>query len=185
MIIDAHTHFTTAPLELPAYRGRQITDLGKPTRAKLQISDEQLERSMQGQFKRMQESGIDRLLFSPQASGYGPSLRFATHKPLLDRGLQRPHRPGRQTLAGQDFTRLPTAAVPGRRPQGMGRRAGTLRERAGVRELQCQSRRRRRPRTADAVPSNRVVVSAVGKNGGAGCAVHHSRQRVRSIRRCT
>ena len=27
MIIDAHTHFTTAPLELQAYRGRQITDL--------------------------------------------------------------------------------------------------------------------------------------------------------------
>jgi 4-oxalmesaconate hydratase len=71
MIIDAHTHFTTAPLELQAYRGRQITDLGKPTRAKLQISDEQLERSMQGQFKRMQESGIDRLLFSPQASAMG------------------------------------------------------------------------------------------------------------------
>ena len=71
MIIDAHTHFTTAPLELQAYRGRQITDLGKPTRAKLQISDEQLQRSMQGQFKRMQESGIDRLLFSPQASAMG------------------------------------------------------------------------------------------------------------------
>jgi len=44
MIIDAHTHYTTAPLQLQAYRGRQITDLGKPVRAKLQISDEQLER---------------------------------------------------------------------------------------------------------------------------------------------
>jgi 4-oxalmesaconate hydratase len=71
MIIDAHTHFTTAPLQLQAYRGRQITDLGKPTRAKLQISDEQLARSMEGQFKRMQETGIDRLLFSPQASAMG------------------------------------------------------------------------------------------------------------------
>ena len=59
MIIDAHTHYTTAPAELQAYRGRQITDLGKPARAKLQISDEQLERSMQGQFKRMKDSGID------------------------------------------------------------------------------------------------------------------------------
>ena len=71
MIIDAHAHYTTAPAELQAYRGRQITDLGKPSRAKLQISDEQLERSMQGQFKRMKESGIDRLLFSPQASAMG------------------------------------------------------------------------------------------------------------------
>ena len=71
MIIDAHTHYTTAPLQLLAYRGRQITDLGKPVKAKLQISDEQLERSMEGQFKRMKESGIDRLLFSPQASAMG------------------------------------------------------------------------------------------------------------------
>ena len=81
MIIDAHTHYTTAPLELQAYRGRQITDLGKPAKAKLQISDEQLERSMQGQFKRMQESGIDRLLFSPQASAMGH--HFGT--PLVSR----------------------------------------------------------------------------------------------------
>ena len=40
-------------------------------KAKLQISDEELERSMQGQFKRMKESGIDRLLFSPQARRMG------------------------------------------------------------------------------------------------------------------
>src|SRR5919108_3490403 len=71
MIIDAHTHYTTAPLELQAYRGRQITDLARPVRAKLQVSDEELERSMQGQFKRMKDSGIDRLLFSPQASAMG------------------------------------------------------------------------------------------------------------------
>src|SRR5215472_5927090 len=71
MIIDCHTHYTTAPLELQAYRGRQITDLGKPVKAKLQISDEELERSMQNQFKRMKDSGIHRLLFSPQASAMG------------------------------------------------------------------------------------------------------------------
>jgi 4-oxalmesaconate hydratase len=71
MIIDAHTHYTTAPPELQAYRGSQITNLGKPIRAKLGISDEQLERSMRGQFKRMEESGIHRLLFSPQASAMG------------------------------------------------------------------------------------------------------------------
>jgi 4-oxalmesaconate hydratase len=71
MIIDAHAHYTTAPAELQAYRGRQITNLAKPTRARLQISDEQLERSMRNQFKRMQDTGIDRLLFSPQASAMG------------------------------------------------------------------------------------------------------------------
>ena len=71
MIIDAHTHYTTAPAQLQAYRGQQITHLGKPIPAKLQISDEILARSMEGQFKRMKESGIDRLLFSPQASAMG------------------------------------------------------------------------------------------------------------------
>src|SRR5215470_10222182 len=71
MIIDCHTHYTTAPLELQAYRGRQFTVLGKPVKAKLQISEEELERSMQNQFKRMKDSGIDRLLFSPQASAMG------------------------------------------------------------------------------------------------------------------
>ena len=139
MIIDAHTHFTTAPLELQAYRGRQITDLGKPTRAKLQISDEQLERSMQGQFKRMQESGIDRLLFSPQASAmghhFGPPIvsRYWTEacNDLIARVAT--------TLAGQDLTRLPTTAIAWRRPQGMGRRIGPLCEGPRLRGLQRQS----------------------------------------------
>ena len=40
MIIDAHTHFTTAPPQLQAYRGQQITNLAKPIKAKLQVSDE-------------------------------------------------------------------------------------------------------------------------------------------------
>ena len=71
MIIDAHTHYTTAPAQLQAYRGQQITNLGKPVKARLQISDEQIASSMAGQFKRMQESGIDRLMFSPQASAMG------------------------------------------------------------------------------------------------------------------
>ena len=71
MIIDAHAHYTTAPPELQAYRGRQIMNLRNPARPRLQVSDEQLERSMRNQFKRMQDSGIDRLLFSPQASAMG------------------------------------------------------------------------------------------------------------------
>ena len=64
MIIDAHAHYTSAPPELQAYRGRQIMNLLKPARPRLQVSDEQLERSMRNQFKRMQDSGIDRLLSS-------------------------------------------------------------------------------------------------------------------------
>ena len=30
MIIDAHTHYTTAPAQLQAYRGQQITNLARP-----------------------------------------------------------------------------------------------------------------------------------------------------------
>ena len=44
MIIDSHTHFTTAPAQLQAYRGQQITNLAKPVRAKLTISDEEVAR---------------------------------------------------------------------------------------------------------------------------------------------
>lgn len=71
MIIDAHNHFTTAPAQLQAYRGQQVTNMAKPMRAKLAIGDEELARSMQGQLKRMAENGIDRLLFSPQAGAMG------------------------------------------------------------------------------------------------------------------
>ena len=74
MIIDAHTHYTTAPAALQAYRGQQISNLAKPISAKLQIADEELARSMAGQFKRMEETGIDRLLFSPQASRWDITL---------------------------------------------------------------------------------------------------------------
>ena len=57
MIIDSHTHFTTAPAQLQAYRGQQITNLAKPVRAKLTISDEDVARSMEGQLKRMAGRG--------------------------------------------------------------------------------------------------------------------------------
>src|SRR5262249_42762451 len=113
MIIDAHAHYTTAPPELQAYRGRQIMNLAKPPQARLQVSDEQLERSMRNQFKRMQDTGIDRLLFSPQASAMGHHFgselvsrywteacndliariaRLVPHKPSPERQL--PHSPG-------------------------------------------------------------------------------------------
>ena len=57
----------TTPLEFTAaaLAGARV---GAPDRA---LRDEVLARSMEGQFKRMKESGIDRLLFSPQASAMG------------------------------------------------------------------------------------------------------------------
>ena len=71
MIIDAHAHYTTAPAKLQSFRARQIINQGRPSPAKLNVSDEELEQSMRSQFKRMADTGIDRLLFSPQASAMG------------------------------------------------------------------------------------------------------------------
>ncbi|PIB70269.1 amidohydrolase family protein [Pseudomonas sp. 2995-3] len=71
MIIDIHAHYTKAPPELDAYRGQQITRLNRPTKGLLVISDDQIRESLTGNIRQMQERGIDRLMFSPRASGMG------------------------------------------------------------------------------------------------------------------
>ena len=71
MIIDAHAHYTSAPPQLQAYRGRQISTFARPAKGRIQISDDELEQSVQGQINRMDDWGIDRLMFSPQASAMG------------------------------------------------------------------------------------------------------------------
>ena len=81
MIIDAHAHYTSAPPQLQAYRGTQITNYARPAKGRLQVSDEQLEQSVGGQVGRMDEWGIDRLMFSPQATAMGH--QFGT--PLISR----------------------------------------------------------------------------------------------------
>jgi 4-oxalmesaconate hydratase len=81
LIIDAHAHYTSAPPQLQAFRGRQISAYARPNKGRLQISDEQLEASVKGQVERMDEWGIDRLMFSPQASAMGH--QFGT--PLISR----------------------------------------------------------------------------------------------------
>ena len=79
MIIDAHAHYTSAPPQLQAYRGRQISTYARPAKARLQISDDELAHSLQGQFKRMDDWGIDRLMFSPQASAMGHQFGSDLH----------------------------------------------------------------------------------------------------------
>ena len=72
MIIDVHGHYTTAPAELAAYRGRQITQMGAPTKGALNISDDQIRKSIEtGQLKQQRERGTDVTIFSPQAAGMG------------------------------------------------------------------------------------------------------------------
>jgi 4-oxalmesaconate hydratase len=71
MIVDIHAHYTSAPPELNAFRGRQVSEMNRPTKGRLRISDEDIEKSLQGHFRQMRERGIDKLIFSPRASGMG------------------------------------------------------------------------------------------------------------------
>src|SRR5471030_244927 len=72
MIIDAHGHYTTAPQGLRAFRGLQISQMARPSRAALKISDDEIGASLeQGQLRLLDERGIDLMLFSPMASAMG------------------------------------------------------------------------------------------------------------------
>ncbi len=78
MIIDVHAHYTQAPPRLDAYRGRQVSSLNKPGKGSLNISDDEIIASLQGNIRQMKDRAIDRLMFSPRASGmgheFGPEL---------------------------------------------------------------------------------------------------------------
>ena len=116
MIIDAHAHYTSAPPELQAYRGRQIMNLRQPPRPRLRSARSSSSRSMRNQFKRMQDTGIDRLLFSPQASAmghhFGPELvsRYWTEA-CNDLIAYWP------SLSGQSVTGVPASSVTGVSPK--------------------------------------------------------------------
>jgi 4-oxalmesaconate hydratase len=74
MIIDCHGHYTTAPGALDAWRKLQVASLDNPTqaptKAALQISDDQIRESLESAQLRIQrERGTDRVFFSPRASG--------------------------------------------------------------------------------------------------------------------
>jgi 4-oxalmesaconate hydratase len=69
MIIDVHAHYTQAPPQLDAYRGRQMSALNKPVKGKLSLSDEVIAQSLKGNLAQMQERGITHMMFSPRASG--------------------------------------------------------------------------------------------------------------------
>jgi len=72
MIIDAHGHYTTVPAGLRVFRALQISQMGKPVKAAVNISDDEIRASLEkGQLKLLDERGIDVMLFSPMASAMG------------------------------------------------------------------------------------------------------------------
>jgi 4-oxalmesaconate hydratase len=72
MIIDAHGHYTTVPAEMRIFRALQISNMGRPKKGAVKISDDQIRASLEtGQLKLLDERGIDVMLFSPMASAMG------------------------------------------------------------------------------------------------------------------
>jgi len=72
MVIDAHGHYTTVPSGLRVFRALQISNMGRPTKGALAISDDEIRASLEkGQIRLLDERGIDVMLFSPMASAMG------------------------------------------------------------------------------------------------------------------
>ena len=72
MIIDAHGHYTTVPAGLRVFRALQISNMGRPSRGAISISDDEIRASLEkGQIRLLNERGIDLMIFSPMASAMG------------------------------------------------------------------------------------------------------------------
>ena len=79
MIIDCHGHYTTVPPGMRIFRALQISNMGRPAKGKVAISDDEIRSSLeQGQIRLLDERGIDLMLFSPTASAMGHHFGSAT-----------------------------------------------------------------------------------------------------------
>ncbi|MBX6748714.1 MAG: amidohydrolase [Micromonosporaceae bacterium] len=74
MIIDVHGHYTMAPPQLDAYRGRQLSSLNRPQRKPLAVNRDAVAQSLQEPLRQMDERGIDVVLMSPRAAGMGHDI---------------------------------------------------------------------------------------------------------------
>lgn len=72
MIIDCHGHYTTVPPAMRVFRALQISNMGRPKKSAIAISDDQIRASLdQSQIRLLDERSIDVMLFSPMASAMG------------------------------------------------------------------------------------------------------------------
>jgi len=71
MIVDVHGHFTQAPLKLHAFRAAQIARQNRPSKPDPQISDDEIREALEANMAQMDARGIDKVMFSPQASAMG------------------------------------------------------------------------------------------------------------------
>jgi 4-oxalmesaconate hydratase len=79
MIIDSHGHYTTVPPGMRVFRALQISNMGRPTKGAVAVSDDEIRSSLEkGQIRLLDERGIDVMLFSPMASAMGHHFGNAT-----------------------------------------------------------------------------------------------------------
>jgi len=72
MIIDCHGHYTTVPPGVRVFRALQISNMGRPAKGALNVSDDEIRATLEkGQITLLDERGIDVMLFSPMASAMG------------------------------------------------------------------------------------------------------------------
>lgn len=72
MLIDAHGHYTTVPAGLRVFRALQISNMGRPVKGAVAVSDDEIRASLErGQLRLLDERGVDVMLFSPMASAMG------------------------------------------------------------------------------------------------------------------
>ncbi len=80
MVIDAHTHFTTPPPPLRAYRQAMLKEERPQPYDTSVISDDDIRNAVvPQQIKHMADGGIDRLVFSPTAGAMGHPDGTALH----------------------------------------------------------------------------------------------------------
>ena len=175
---------TPLPTSIAAVPWPADHNFSRPAQARLQVSDEQLERTMSSQFQRMEETGIDRLMFSPQASAMGHQFGGE----LISRYWSM----ACNDIIGRIGGTWPDKVSPVcQLPQAMDPKKGEpvpperwvdelerVRERAGFRCLQRQPQHRRRLGAPDSIHGQRMVVPAVGEDGTAGRAGDGACQRI-------
>ena len=175
MLIDAHGHYTTVPAGLRVFRALQISQMGKPSSAAVNISDDEIRASLEkGQLKLLDERGIDVMLFSPMASAMGHhfgNALISRHWTEVNNDLI--HRVCR--LYPDRFVGVCSlAAVSWRESARVRRGAGAVRQGVRVRRVQPESRSLGRLLDRPA-SRRRVVVSALREARGARRAGHDSR----------
>ena len=183
MIIDCHGHYTTEPKDLHRFRKEQTAaatsaeKTAMPSRASLENvrrRNPRKHRAEPAQAAARARHRCHHLLAARLR--HGPSYRRRERQPGMVADLQRPDRARGLALSAEFHRRVPIAAVTGRRPEELGRRARALRE-DGLRRLQPQSGSVRRL-LQFAADDRQVVVPALREDDRARRAVHDPRLRL-------